>query len=114
MSEIAANARAEANWYLPVTRQQFRLRGVLSLVTKDATSEFDLEERVAAWRRMSDSGRAAFSRSEVPEREADERSLNRPPSLHADAPVEGSFVLVRFKIDGGELLDLIADKTTKF
>lgn len=112
MEEIKANPNAEANWYFMVTRQQYRLRGKLSLVTKDAESQFDLDERVAAWRRMSDSGRAAFLRSQVPESEDEERSLNRPASSHADAPVGDTFVLARFKVDEVELLDLIADKTT--
>jgi pyridoxamine 5'-phosphate oxidase len=55
-----ASPQAEACWYFPKTREQFRLSGTLALVTpKDANSS-DSKARQQAWQQMSDAGRIQF------------------------------------------------------
>ena len=55
-----ASPQAEACWYFPKTREQFRLSGTLELVTpEDANSSYS-KARQQAWQQMSDAGRIQF------------------------------------------------------
>lgn len=75
VGECAANPRAEVCWYLPKTREQFRIAGTLEII---GAAEAGEEEEAAAagaganrlallravrdgaWMRMSDAGREQF------------------------------------------------------
>jgi pyridoxamine 5'-phosphate oxidase len=51
---------AEACWYFPKTREQFRLSGRLELVTAASSNAGYSKARQQAWQQMSDSGRVQF------------------------------------------------------
>ncbi|PSB51833.1 Npun_F5749 family FMN-dependent PPOX-type flavoprotein [Chamaesiphon polymorphus] len=55
-----ASLLAEACWYFPETREQFRLSGTLRLVTAECTTISDYEARQQVWKQMSDAGRIQF------------------------------------------------------
>ena len=64
VAQIAANPAAEAAWYLPRTREQFRVRGNLRLVTADAAEAglgHLLDARRARWAQISDAARSGFA-----------------------------------------------------
>lgn len=52
---------AEACWYFPETREQFRIAGSLILVTADRASERHERARQQVWQQLSDSGRIQFA-----------------------------------------------------
>ena len=58
VEELARNAAGEFAWYFPESREQFRIAGDLTVVTKDSPSM--QKERLEAWSRMSPNGRAQF------------------------------------------------------
>ena len=58
VQELARNAAGEFAWYFPESREQFRIAGDLTVVTKDSSSM--QKERLDAWGRMSPNGRAQF------------------------------------------------------
>ena len=58
VEELARNAAGEFAWYFPESREQFRIAGDLTVVTKDSSSM--QKERLDAWGRMSPNGRAQF------------------------------------------------------
>lgn len=58
VEELARNAAGEFAWYFPESREQFRIAGDLTVVTKDSSSMH--KERLDAWGRMSPNGRAQF------------------------------------------------------
>ena len=63
VAQIAANPAAEAAWYLPRTREQFRVRGNLRLVTADAAEAglgHLLDARRARWAQISDAARSVY------------------------------------------------------
>jgi pyridoxamine 5'-phosphate oxidase len=51
---------AEACWYFPKTREQFRLSGTLTLVTVESINNSHSKARQEAWQQMSDAGRIQF------------------------------------------------------
>ena len=51
---------AEACWYFPKTREQFRLSGQLVLVTAECPISRHSKARQEAWQQMSDAGRVQF------------------------------------------------------
>ncbi|MGF1537570.1 MAG: Npun_F5749 family FMN-dependent PPOX-type flavoprotein [Elainellaceae cyanobacterium] len=58
--QIRHEQQGEICWYFPKTREQFRLSGVLNLVSMEETEPALREARTAAWQAMSDSGRLLF------------------------------------------------------
>lgn len=56
ISELAANPYVEVCWYFPSSREQYRLSGVVDIITASSTDEQLLQARQAAWARMSDTG----------------------------------------------------------
>jgi pyridoxamine 5'-phosphate oxidase len=77
---------AEACWYFPKTREQFRLSGTLKLVTAAASNTSHLTARQEAWQQMSDGGRIQFE-WETPgaDRSEDPAAFN-PPQPDQDQP----------------------------
>ncbi|MEJ7639323.1 MAG: pyridoxamine 5'-phosphate oxidase family protein, partial [Singulisphaera sp.] len=52
---------AEACWYFPDSREQFRLLGRSSVVRADHPDRSLAEARIAAWRSLSDAARLTFA-----------------------------------------------------
>ena len=59
--QIAANPRAEACWYFPKTRVQFRLAGTIAIVTATTDDATLQAARRAAWEKLSDNARSGFA-----------------------------------------------------
>ena len=60
IKEIEKNAAGEFAWYFPESREQFRIAGDLTVVTKDEESQTLQKDRTDAWGKMSPNGRAQF------------------------------------------------------
>ena len=58
---IQRNAWAEACWYFPKTREQFRLSGQLILVSADCDNIQLQQARRTAWEKLSDRAREGFA-----------------------------------------------------
>lgn len=59
VQEIRANPAGEFAWYMPETRDQFRIAGDLTVVAHDSATM--QKERQEAWAKMSPGGRAQFA-----------------------------------------------------
>ena len=62
--EIGHQALGEVCWYFPKTREQFRLRGRLTLVTAETANDPDVplqEVRSHLWQALSDNARIQFA-----------------------------------------------------
>jgi pyridoxamine 5'-phosphate oxidase len=104
----AAPAWAEACWYFPKTREQFRLSGTLELVTAKSSNASYCKARQAAWQGLSDAGRIQFD-WETPgaDRSQDPQAAN-PPTLDADRP-SGNFCLLLLDVNAVHHLELRGD-----
>ena len=60
-SKMSESKVAEACWYFTETREQFRLRGELMMVTHESTDARLIRQRNGLWKSISDSARAQFS-----------------------------------------------------
>jgi pyridoxamine 5'-phosphate oxidase len=90
---------AEACWYFPKTREQFRLSGMLTLVTPESSNTSYSKARQEAWQQMSDSGRIQFDwGTPGADRSEDPQAFN-PPQPDEHQPSENFCLL---------LLDVIA------
>jgi pyridoxamine 5'-phosphate oxidase len=79
---------AEACWYFPKTREQFRLSGTLTLVTTESKHTSYSQARREAWEQMSDSGRIQFDwGSPGVDRSEDPQVFDPPqPDKHLPSP----------------------------
>jgi pyridoxamine 5'-phosphate oxidase len=74
-----ASPWAEACWYFPKTREQFRLNGTLELVTPENANSSYSKARQQAWQQMSDAGRIQFDwGTPGADRTADPQVFNPP------------------------------------
>ena len=61
INQIAHLSWAEACWYFPTTREQFRLTGSLTLVGADHPDSALQQARTSTWQELSDSARLQFA-----------------------------------------------------
>ena len=61
IAQIQQNPNAEACWYFAKTREQFRLRGQLTVITTDASTASLLDMRRQLWQKISDKARLQFA-----------------------------------------------------
>ena len=61
VEEIDKNAWGEACWYFPKTREQFRLKGKLTLVKADNPHPKLTKARLTIWQEISDNARQQFT-----------------------------------------------------
>ncbi len=87
VEQIAHNPWAEACWYFPKTREQFRLLGQLILVQADCSDSTLSNARQIAWQELSETARSQFywpqpgeTRGNPVEFEAPELSDRQPPN----------------------------------
>ena len=96
---------AEACWYFPKTREQFRLSGILTLVTPESSNTSYAKARQEAWQQMSDSGRIQFDwGTPGADRSADPAAFN-PPQPDQDQP-SANFCLLLLDVTGVTHLEL--------
>lgn len=94
-SKMAESKVAEACWYFTETREQFRLRGELIMVTHESTDARLIRQRTGLWKSISDAARAQFSwptpGSDRPPEADDEKDFRCPADINA---VSDNFVLM--------------------
>ncbi|MBE9060492.1 Npun_F5749 family FMN-dependent PPOX-type flavoprotein [cf. Phormidesmis sp. LEGE 11477] len=61
LDQIQQNPNAEACWYFTKTREQFRLRGQLTLITADTSATDLVKTRQQLWQKISDNARLQFT-----------------------------------------------------
>jgi PPOX class probable FMN-dependent enzyme len=81
-AELTQSPWAEVCWYFPVTREQFRIGGPMTLVGDDARDETLAQARCETWRTMPESSRQIFNWP-GPGRPRDHRTPF--PTEHTDA-----------------------------
>jgi pyridoxamine 5'-phosphate oxidase len=96
---------AEACWYFPKTREQFRLSGRLELVTIESPHTHYLQARQHVWQQMSDSGRIQFD-WDAPgaDRSPDPQAFAPPPPDPLQPSV--NFCLLLLRVDTVKHLEL--------
>jgi len=105
--ELAANPWAELAWYFPHTRAQYRLAGTVEVVGKDSVDDVKLQRaRLAAWHRMSDSGRQQFLWPAPGAPRGGDASLFDPPAPGREAAAADSFCLCVVHVDNVDHLSL--------
>jgi pyridoxamine 5'-phosphate oxidase len=81
-----SSAWAEACWYFPKTREQFRLSGTLELVTTESIDASYSKARQSAWQQMSDAGRIQFDWGTPGADRSEDPQLFNPPQPDAQQP----------------------------
>jgi pyridoxamine 5'-phosphate oxidase len=92
---------AEACWYFPKTREQFRLSGTIELVTTESSNTSYCKARQEAWQGMSDAGRIQFDWGTPGADRIEDRQVFNPPQPNEHQP-SANFCLL--------LLDVITVK----
>jgi pyridoxamine 5'-phosphate oxidase len=85
---------AEACWYFPKTREQFRLSGMLTLVTSESSNTSHSQARQAAWQQMSDSGRVQFDWGTPGADRSEDPAAFNPPQPDEYQPSENFCLLL--------------------
>lgn len=118
VEDLALSPWAEIAWYFPDSREQYRLLGKVTVITKDTPPEEKLgRARVGAWKAMSDPGRQQFTwpHPGLPRAtgEEDEAAFaEAPPSK--DEPVADPFCLCFIEVEEVDLLDLKSNQRRTF
>lgn len=106
IEEIAHNPWAEVAWYLPDTREQFRLLGKVTVVDS-ATEDAKLQKgRRAAWKNMTDPGRQQFMWPSPGEQRGSDDTIFKPELPTAQDPVVDTFCLVCLAVEEVDHLQL--------
>jgi pyridoxamine 5'-phosphate oxidase len=100
-AELRANPAAELVVWLPEIRLQFRLRGPVDVLNAGSPQD----ERLVAWRELSDSARALFFWPE-PGAARDDSSADAPSAAPASMAPPGWFEVIVLKPEEVERLDL--------
>ena len=100
--QLRQNSNAEACWYFTKTREQFRLSGLLTLVTAE-TADSELQQaRTQLWQDISDNARIQFAwpQPKAP-READSSDAFNPPPPDEKIPLDtfSLLLLSPFRVD---------------
>ncbi len=79
IDQIAQQPWAEACWYFPTTREQFRLTGSLTLVGADHPDSALQQARTSTWQELSDPTRIQFAWPHPGKPRADAAAFELPP-----------------------------------
>lgn len=106
LSQLQTNNRAEACWYFPKTREQFRLSGMLVAATmRGEQGESAEQERCTTWQNLSDAARLQFAWPEPGDRRTENPRDFTPKAPDSQAP-PSTFVLLYLVPDRVDWLDL--------
>ena len=108
IAQLAADPRAEACWYFPKTREQFRIAGTLTAVTAADPDPGLLAERSRLWQGLSDGSRLQFAWPQPGGDRTDDRAAFAPPAPDPIAPLE-TFVVLWLTPDRVDWLELKGD-----
>ncbi|GAX80111.1 hypothetical protein CEUSTIGMA_g7549.t1 [Chlamydomonas eustigma] len=104
VEEVAHNPNAEACWYFPISREQYRISGQLTVVGADHQDQQLREARQLAWSNMSNSGRSQFTWPQPREvRVQDPSAFTKPAPGPQETPLD-DFCLVVMRV---ELVDYV-------
>ncbi|BCL34664.1 Npun_F5749 family FMN-dependent PPOX-type flavoprotein [Nostoc sp. MS1] len=78
IDQIQQHAWAEACWYFPNTREQFRISGCLTLVNNESYPHLQ-PARIATWQELSDAARLQFAWPHPGKDKEDQAAFNPPP-----------------------------------
>ncbi|MFO0892028.1 MAG: Npun_F5749 family FMN-dependent PPOX-type flavoprotein [Isosphaeraceae bacterium] len=93
VDELHASPWVEACWYFPITREQFRLSGTMTLIGPETTDPVAREARERIWREMSEESRLSYTWPDPGRaREPSRPFPTEPPD--ADAPLPHYCLLV--------------------
>jgi PPOX class probable FMN-dependent enzyme len=79
IDQIQQQPWAEACWYFPNTREQFRISGYLTLVGTDESHPHLQPARLATWQELSDAARLQFAWPHPGKDKEDQAAFNPPP-----------------------------------
>lgn len=79
IDQIQQRPWAEACWYFPNTREQFRISGYLTLVGSDESHPHIQPARLATWQELSDAARLQFAWPHPGKDKEDQAAFNPPP-----------------------------------
>lgn len=108
IAQLAHNPRAEACWYFPKTREQFRIAGTLTAVTAMETDTEALAERSRLWQGLSDAARLQFAWPTPGGDRTADRTAFAPPAPYPTTPLE-TFVVLWLTPDRVDWLELKGD-----
>ncbi|MEM6500525.1 MAG: Npun_F5749 family FMN-dependent PPOX-type flavoprotein [Cyanobacteria bacterium P01_C01_bin.89] len=109
IAQCAGDQRAEACWYFPKTREQFRLLGTIATVTnQESSEEGGGRERVTTWQNLSDGARLQFAWPQPGDRRAEDENAFTPEPPNPKAPPE-TFVLLYLIVKQVDWLNLRGD-----
>jgi len=93
IDQIAHQPWAEACWYFPNSREQFRLTGSLTLVGVDCTDSALQQTRISTWQELSDAARLQFAWPHPGKPRADADAF-KPLPLDANEPLSDFCLLL--------------------
>jgi pyridoxamine 5'-phosphate oxidase len=85
-AQIEAQPWAEACWYFPKTREQFRITGTLKAIASDSPDPELQQARISSWQELSDSARLQFAWAHPGQLRAADDTFN-PPAPSAEVPL---------------------------
>jgi pyridoxamine 5'-phosphate oxidase len=100
-----ASPWAEACWYFPKTREQFRLSGSLELITNESSNASHCKARQEAWQQMSESGRVQFEWGTPGADRSEDPQVFNPPQPDEHQP-SANFCLLLLDITTVKHLEL--------
>ncbi|MFN6564399.1 MAG: Npun_F5749 family FMN-dependent PPOX-type flavoprotein [Nostoc sp. ChiSLP01] len=92
--QIQQQPWAEACWYFPNTREQFRLAGCLTLVGNDDSHEDLQPARISIWQELSDAARLQFAWPHPGKPRVQELQAFEPPAPDPLQPVPNFCLLL--------------------
>lgn len=92
ISQLQTNPAAELCWYFPKTREQFRIAGILQVITHSNTSAAWQNLRRMTWHNISNAARAQFAWPQ-PKAVRSSEAAFAEQTLDANAPVENFCLL---------------------
>lgn len=105
IEQIQQQPSAEACWYFPNTREQFRISGYLSLVKFDEQNPDLQKARNIIWQELSDAARLQFAWPHPAQPRVTEKAAFEPPQPDQNQPLENFCLLLLdpFEVDHLEL-----------
>ena len=118
VEDLAHCPWAEVAWYFPETREQYRILGKITVISKDTPGDEKLgRARTGAWKNISDPGRQQFTWPSpgLPRATGEEDAAAfavAPPSK--DDPVADAFCLCFIDVEEVDLLNLKTNERRSF
>lgn len=104
IAHITVQPEAEACWYFPKTREQFRIAGNVIIIERNCQEQIYLAARQQVWQNLSDAARLQFV---WPEPGKIRSQINfdslEPPSAQDPAPNFALLLLAPYRVDHLEL-----------